>query len=190
MRKSFALNTEPHVAELGDGTELLFKPEIMSDEFLDALAEMREEQKEKTGVDVEGLSLSDADAVRAATSGLRTFLAHLMLPESAELMLRAYVERDGKRVQLGKADRVFPTFAEAKAYADSLSEKGGRARAVWGLRMPDRHLLEMLDWTVEMYTGGRRPPTSSGASAGGPAKAGTRGTGASRSKGSTRARGH
>ncbi|WP_433341743.1 hypothetical protein [Streptomyces sp. CA-253872] len=189
MRKTFARNTEPHVADLGDGTELLFQPEILSDDFMDAFVEMREEEKQRTGVDVEDVSMSDVEAVRAATSGVRTFLSRLMLPESAELLLRAHVERDGKRVQLGKADRAFATFAEAKAYADSLSDKGGRARAVWALRMPDRVLMEMLDWTVELYSGGRRPPTSSGASAGGSKTAGTRGTGASRSKGSTRARG-
>lgn len=35
MRRSFAINTEPHVAEIGD-TELFFQPEVMGDEFLDA----------------------------------------------------------------------------------------------------------------------------------------------------------
>ncbi|MBB6344354.1 hypothetical protein FHU36_000863 [Nonomuraea muscovyensis] len=34
-RRIFQLNTVPHVAEIDDDVELLFKPEVMGDEYLD-----------------------------------------------------------------------------------------------------------------------------------------------------------
>ncbi|MFF6642292.1 hypothetical protein ACFY83_34360 [Streptomyces althioticus] len=38
MRKTFALKTEPHIADIG-GTELGCEPELTGDEFMDAYAE-------------------------------------------------------------------------------------------------------------------------------------------------------
>jgi hypothetical protein len=182
VRQTFALNTEPHVAEIpGLKLELHFLPEIMGDEFLDAYAEMRETQQRETGVDVEDLPKGDVENLRKITTGLRTFLSRLMLPESAALILRVDVVRAGAVLES------FQTWEEAEEYAAGV--KGGGARPVWGLRVPDRLLLELLEWTVKLYTGGRRPPTSSGASAGPSRKGGTRSTGASRSKGSTRTAG-
>lgn len=182
MRETFALNTEPHVAEIpGLGLELEFLPEVMGDEFLDAYAEMRETQKRETGVDVEDLAAADVENLRKVTGGLRTFLSRLMLKESAALITRVDVVRGGETLES------FQSWEEAREYAEGV--KGGGARPVWGLRLPDRLLLQMLEWTVKLYTGGRRPPTSSGASAAPSRKAGTRSTGASRSKGSTRTSG-
>ncbi|MFE9319234.1 hypothetical protein ACFYNV_29745 [Streptomyces albidoflavus] len=182
MRKSFALATEPHVAELPSlGLELQFLAEVMGDEYLDAYAEMRDMQKAETGVDVDDLEGADVEKVKAASSGLRVFLSRLMLPESAELITRVDVVRGGKTVNS------FPSWDEAKAHAERV--KGGGARPVWALRLPDRVLVELLEWTVELYTGGRRPPTSSGGSSTASRKGGTRGTGTSRSKGSTRTAG-
>ncbi|WP_224281768.1 hypothetical protein [Streptomyces sp. LS1784] len=40
MRRTFTINTEPHVAEIGD-VELLFRPEVMGDEFPDAYTKLR-----------------------------------------------------------------------------------------------------------------------------------------------------
>lgn len=179
MRETFALNTEPHVAEIpGLGVELQFQPEVMGDEFLDAYAEMREGQKRETGVDVEDVDAGDVENLRKLTGGLRLFLSRLMLPESAALITRVDVVRSGDTL------KSFQSWDEAREYAEGV--KGGGARPVWGLRLPDRLLLQMLDWTLKIYTGGRRPPTSPGASAGRSSTGGTRSTGASRSKGSTR----
>lgn len=140
-RKSFALRTEPHVAEIGD-VELLFRPEVMGDEFLDGYVRLREAQKR---VDSEG---SDLEALREVSRVMREFLAGLMLPESAA------------------------TFA--------------------GMRLPDRVLVELLEWTAELYgggSGGDRPTGSSGGSAPRSPSPGTRGTVSSRSRASTLVRG-
>ncbi|MFB7496095.1 hypothetical protein ACFC09_15610 [Streptomyces sp. NPDC056161] len=182
MRKTFALNTEPHVAEIpGLGLELQFLAEVMGDEYLDAYAEMRETQKRESGVDVEDLDAADVEQLRKVTTGLRVFLSRLMLPESAALITRVDV------VEAGKTLKSFQSWEEAREHADGV--EGGGAKPAWNLRLPDRTLLQLLDWTVELYTGGRRPPTSSGGSAGPSPKAGTRGTGASRSRGSARTTG-
>lgn len=182
MRKSFALATEPHVAEIPSlSLELHFLAEVMGDEYLDAYAEMRDRQKAESGVDVDDLEGADVEKVKAASSGLRVFLSRLMLPESAELITRVDVVRGGKVVNS------FQSWDEAKEHAAKV--KGGGARPVWALRLPDRVLVELLEWTVELYTGGRRPPTSPGGSSTASRKGGTRGTGTSRSKGSTRTAG-
>lgn len=76
MRKSFALNREPHEAEIGD-TILQFVPEALGDEFLDGYMRLRDVQRAVGGDD-------DADPgdVRKVTGALREFLGELMLPES------------------------------------------------------------------------------------------------------------
>ncbi|NED09799.1 hypothetical protein G3I55_50185 [Streptomyces sp. SID6648] len=63
------------------------------------------------------------------------------------------------------------------------------ARVVDGLRLPDRVLLELVNWVIELYSGGQHPPTQSAGSSKASRPAGTRGTGTSRSMGSTRTRG-
>jgi hypothetical protein len=54
--------------------------------------------------------------------------------------------------------------------------------------LPNRIVMQLLEWAMEIY-GGDRPPTSSPASATTSPQAGTRGTASSRSRASTRARG-
>jgi hypothetical protein len=51
-------------------------------------------------------------------------------------------------------------------------------------RLPNRVVMELLSWAMEIY-GGDRPPTSSNGSAPASRPSGTRGTGASRSRAST-----
>ncbi|MFF5279396.1 hypothetical protein [Streptomyces sp. NPDC000133] len=102
-----------------------------------------------------------------------------MLPESAEVFTRLDVVVDGTPVES------FTDAAEAEAYAADLAG----ARIVDGLRLPDRVLVELLEWVVELFGGGQRPPTSSGGSAAASLPPGRRGTGVSPSKGSTRTRG-
>lgn len=133
--KSFAIRTEPHVAEIGDH-KLLFQPEAAGDEFIDAYAELQEAHK-RLDLDPNDLTGVDSDALREASVAVREFLSRFMLPESAE-------------------------------------EFGG-------LRLPDRIYVELLEWVMELYGGGR-PPTSSPASAPASPRRGTPGRGSSRSR--------
>lgn len=143
-RKSFALNVDPHIAEIGD-VELAFHPEVMGDEYLDAYGRLQETYRE-LGIGANGdLSGLTVDQLRAATGAVGAFLEELMLPESAA------------------------TFGE--------------------MRLPSRVLMELFEWSLEVYGGGGRPPTSSSGSSTPSRKAGTTGTGTSRSKGSPRTRG-
>ncbi|NEA39282.1 hypothetical protein [Streptomyces sp. SID11385] len=75
--KTFALRTEPHVAEIGD-EELAFHPEIDGDDYLDAYQEILDARRAAGDDDM------DAAQARDVTVATRAFLAKLMLPESAE----------------------------------------------------------------------------------------------------------
>lgn len=77
MRKTFALNTVPHEAEIGD-VVLKFIPEAPGDQFLDQYEQLRDVQKRASGDD------ASPDAVREVTAALREFITSLMLPESHE----------------------------------------------------------------------------------------------------------
>ncbi|MFZ4160425.1 hypothetical protein ACOZDE_18640 [Streptomyces griseoincarnatus] len=179
-KKTFALNTEPHVATVGD-TDLLFKPEVMGDEFMDALHDLQEVQKAASGVDLEDLQNLDADALRKTARALRGFLAELMLPASAELFTRVDVVADGKVVAS------YGNREEADKHAEGIAG----AKAVDTLRLPDRILVQLMEWVIELYGGGadERPPTSSSGSATRSPKGGRRGMGVSPSKASTPAAG-
>lgn len=127
---------------------------------------------------------SDANTTKSVrTAGIfaavRVFLGGLMLPESAALMLRLDVVVDGKVVEY---------FEDLDAALARAAELDG-ARVMDELRLPDRVLLQLVDWVIELYSGGQRPPTQSAGSSKASRPAGTRGTATSRSGGSTRARG-
>lgn len=181
-RKTITLNTEPHVVEIGE-VELQLQPEVMGDEFVEALGELREAQKAAAGIDIDDLSSLTPDKLRQAANGMRGFLARLMLPESADLFTRIDVVKDGKA--LGS----FHRWEEADASAAKV--KGGGAKAQWSLRLPDRAVIEIMEFAVDLYGGGstERPPTSPSASAPGSSKPGRRGMGVSPSKASTRGNG-
>ncbi|MFJ4627198.1 hypothetical protein [Streptomyces sp. NPDC088847] len=180
-RKKITLNTEPHVVEIGD-TELEFLPEVMGDEFVEAFGELKEAQKAASGLDLDDLSTLDPSLIRGAARGMRSFLARLMLPETAELFTRINV--------VDKAGKVLDSFHdqdEAKAYA----EKRKGARTVDAFPLPDRHMITIMEFVVELYGAGadERPPTSSSASATPSRKGGRRGMGVSPSRVSTPASG-
>ncbi|MFI9026298.1 hypothetical protein [Streptomyces sp. NPDC053560] len=175
--RTFTLNTEPHVATVGE-TQLLFQPEVMGDEFLDAYEALQESQK-RLGVDVNNLAAADPEALRAVVRALRLFLARLMLPESAETFARWEVRKDGETVSAHGT----PEKAEEAA-----AKVEGTVKDV-GMRLPDRVLVELLEWAVELYGGGQRPTGLSNASAPASPPPGTRGRAVSPSKASTRARG-
>lgn len=82
-RKRFAIRTEPHVAEIGDDIELLFQPEVMGDEFMDAYARLQSAQA-KLPADPEQLAQVDPEVIKQAKAAVREFLADLMVPESRE----------------------------------------------------------------------------------------------------------
>jgi hypothetical protein len=174
VRKSFALHTEPHIADIG-GTELLMQPEVMGDEFMDAYAELRDAQKAK-GVDLDNLADADPKDVRCTARALRLFLARQMLEESADLFLRLNVVKDGETLE------VFHDLDQAEEFA---AQHDG-ARVSDELRLPTRVVVELLEWVVELYGGGTRPTTSSSASSTPSRQAGRRGTGVSPSRASTR----
>lgn len=142
-RKSFTINTEPHVATVGK-YDYEFHPEVLSDEFLDGYAELKDGFK-AARIDPKELDDVDPEHLKKVTASLRVFLAKLMLPESAE------------------------RFAKE--------------------RIPDRVLVELLEWVGEVYGGSKRPPTLSTASSAPSSKGGKAGTAASRSRASTRAAG-
>lgn len=115
--KSFAINTEPHVATVGEHV-LKFEPEVIGAEFAKAYAGLKSAQKQvkKAGDDV------GPDELLAVNEGMRDFLRRFMLPESADL---------------------FDT-----------------------MKLPDRVLVQLLEWVAELYGGGsgNAPGGSSSAS--------------------------
>ncbi|MGW3565138.1 hypothetical protein ACWDSL_14805 [Streptomyces sp. NPDC000941] len=66
-KKTFALNTDPHVADIA-GTELLFQPEFMGGDFMDAYAELRDAQQ-SSGVDIDDLAGVAPSPLRAVPEG-------------------------------------------------------------------------------------------------------------------------
>jgi hypothetical protein len=180
-RKTFALETEPHVAALGDGTELHFLPEIYGDRFLDAYAELQAAQEELGSEkgDTEGLS---GDKLRALYAAIRVFLVKIMTEECADRFNRFEVSRDGEVVE------AFRTKEEADLFAETTT---GTVRVVdRSIQLPTRLLVELMEWCIELYGGGQKRPTgpSKGSSAGS-RRTGTSGKASSRSGASTSAAG-
>jgi hypothetical protein len=173
--KTFAFNTEPHVASV-NGHDLLFEPEVLGDEFLDAFTGLKEAQTAASGVDTDNLSTLDPVALRKATRALREFVARLMLPASArEFLALEVVSRDGVALSTHQ------DWDEAEQAAEQVD--GARVR--WAMQMPDRVLIQLMEWTTELYGGGAnaRPTGSSGGSAKASPRAGKSGPARSRSKG-------
>ncbi|MDP4512054.1 hypothetical protein [Nonomuraea turcica] len=177
-RQKFALNTEPHVAEIGDNIILEFRPEVMGDEFLEAWEALQETYR-TLGVDQASVSNSSAETLKTAGTAVRRFLAGFMLPESAKLYAWWEV-----RDKAGKV--VFDSGDPEEAAAQAKTVKGTTVVDV-GLRLPDRVHLELMSWITEVY--GQRPTTSSSGSAAPLPPHGTKSTASSRSKASTPARG-
>lgn len=179
-RKQFTLQHEPHVAEVGD-IELYFKPEIYGDEFLDAYSALQDTHRE-LGTDLNDLNSLSGDKLRALYGTMRTFLKELMTEESAKQFIRFEVVKAGKTVE------AFGSREEAEEHAAGL--KSGAKVVDKSMRLPDRILVQLLEWTIEIYGGSdSRPTGSSTASSPASRPAGIPGKGSSPSKGSTRARG-
>ncbi|CAL9613654.1 hypothetical protein SUDANB1_05680 [Streptomyces sp. enrichment culture] len=160
-RKSFALNTEPHEAAIGD-IVLKFIPEVYGDEFLDAYIQLRDAQKSVGG----GGENADPAELRQAMASLRAFLADLMTEESRVLFTRVDVVKGGEVLE------TFQSWDEAETYAEGVV---GGASVVQHLRLPARVLTELMEWVAELYGGGtsNRP---TGRSSGSPQPRRTPGT--------------
>ncbi|MFF4829819.1 hypothetical protein ACFY20_44595 [Streptomyces sp. NPDC001312] len=174
--KDFAVRTENHVANFGELGTLEFIPEVFGDEFLDGYSKIQDAQRALEGES--DLTKMDPLDLRRVYVSMREFLARLMTPESAARFLRFEVIKGGKVV----AD--FRSREAAEAYASELT---GAVRVEdKSMRLPDRYLVELLEWTSELYAGGGDRPTgpSSGSSRAS-RRAGTPSKGSSRSKGST-----
>nr|WP_237498022.1 hypothetical protein [Streptomyces sp. SID8377] len=148
-----------------------FLPEVMGDQFMDAYSGLIEAQRTASGIDLEDLSTVDANQLRGAARAMRTFLAELMLPESAELFTRVHVVKDGQVLMQ------LPNREAAQEYADQV--EGGPAQVVDAFPLPDRILVQLLEWVVELYGGGagERPTGPSSGSATASRRAGRRGMG-------------
>lgn len=173
--KSIAFNTEPHTANVGPHT-LLFTPEVYGDEFLDAYGRLQDVQKAVN--DGEKLADMGGQKLRHLYREMRGFLARLMVTESAEIFSR--------HVVTGPAGESIGTFVDHEEAAKAADEVEGATVEDKSLRLPDRVLVELMEWVVELYggNGGSRPTGSSNASAGRSAKGGTSGRAASRSRAS------
>ncbi|MFD3848195.1 hypothetical protein ACFWVB_20180 [Streptomyces microflavus] len=175
MKKSITLSTEPHEAEIGP-YRLFFQPEMYGDEFLDAYSQLQEVQRALSGGDVESMS---TDQLRMLYSQMRRFLSRLMTEESAAEFLR-FVVRDADGTVLS----VHTEREDAETEAARLE---GAGVADESIRLPDRVLVELLEWVVEVYGGGNRPTGSSSGSAPASSRGGPAGKGRSPSRASTRA---
>lgn len=113
--KSFAINTEPHLADVG-GTVLKFQPEVIGADFAQAYAALRTVQAK-----VKGNKASSTKHAKEEN------LDPAVLVEVHEAM-RAFVRR----------------FLLEESYA-----------AFDALRLPDRILVQLLEWTAELYGGGQ-----------------------------------
>lgn len=172
-RHKFALNQEPHVAEIGDNITLEFHPEVMGDAYLDAWERLQDAYR-SLGLDpsdTAALEKAGADAVRRLNTSMRVFLAGLMLPESAK-KYAWWEARDG-------SDTVVYEGGDPDEAARVAEQTGGTVTDV-GLKLPDRVHVELMQWIGEVY--GQRPTGSSGGSAPASPPRGRRGTASSRSK--------
>ncbi len=153
--RDFPVRTEVNVAKLGDLGELHFLPEAVGTEFLDAYQKVQEAQEALGGES--DLTKMDPKVLRQVYGAMRLFLAGLMTPESAERFLRFEVIKGAKTVAH------FRTREEADEHAREL---GGTARVNdASMRVPDRVLMDLIEWTTELYGGGNdRPSTPSSGS--------------------------
>lgn len=181
MKKTIKINTEPHECEVGPHT-LLFQPEIYGDDFLDNYSQLQEIQKEFSGADLNEVS---GTRLRGLYTEMRAFLARLMTDECADRFNRFEVHAEGKPVVAFRTREGADAHAEKIGATDRIKDES--------IRLPDRVLVELMEWVVELYGSGEgsgsRPTGSSSASARASSRAGTPGKGPSRSKGSTRAAG-
>ncbi|MFH9439022.1 hypothetical protein [Streptomyces rochei] len=180
--KDFAVRTTPHVANLGDLGSVEFVAEVFGDEFLDGYNKVQEAQAALGGET--DITKMQPDTLRQVYGAMRQFLGSLMTQESAEVWLRFEVIKGGK---------VIDHFRSSHQAHEKAAELGATARVQdrsLCSRIPDRVLVDLLEWVTELYGGGNaRPTTPSSGSSRASRRAGTPGKGSSPSKASTRTAG-
>lgn len=123
--RTFAINTTPHEAIIGD-TTLLFEPEVLGAEFAQAYDMLRTVQQKVKGAEggkASSTKHAKADSVDASvladlSDAMRVFVATFLLDESRE------------------------------AFA--------------GMRLPDRVLVQLMEYAAELYGGGSGNPDAAG----------------------------
>lgn len=106
--KSFAINTEPHVFDVG-GTELLLQPEVIGADFAQAYAELRAVQSKVKGNKASSTKHAKEENLDPAVlvevhDAMRSFIKRFMLPESQTVF-------DGMKLP----DRILVAMLEATA---------------------------------------------------------------------------
>lgn len=163
-RRQFTINKSPHVAELGDGLELHFLPEVAGDEFLEGYVRLQEAYRGLGDASANDAAGMDFSAVAGTIRDLRSFLFSLLMPESRKMFTRFVV------VKAGVEEGAYLTREEAEGAAE---EAEGATVRDDSLQLPLRVLMEILEWVAELYGGGQRPTGSSTASSS-PSPRGTR----------------
>lgn len=112
--KTFALNTEPHVAVIGD-QRFEFLPEVVGAEFAGSYAklkDMRDRVRAPKGAKAkaDAADIVDAELLASLSESMRSFIRGFLLPASAEAFDKA--------------------------------------------RLPDRILVELIEWVAALYGGG------------------------------------
>lgn len=80
-QKSFHLNTEPHIAIIGE-YKFLFQPETNGAKFATAYEGLKEAQSVVAAAKGDDVT---AEGLRSVSTAMRTFLATFLMPESAAL---------------------------------------------------------------------------------------------------------
>lgn len=141
--KSFAIQTTPHLAKIGDVT-LSFVPEANGSELIQNYSKLRKIQK---GVNLEDHPEEALKVIRAA----REFLGSLMLDESQKIFTTLDVKM---------GDQVIGSFTTMEAAEKHASEFVG-AKIVDRFPLPQRVMTELTEWALEILGGGGRPTGSS-----------------------------
>lgn len=80
-QKTFHINTDPHVATVGE-YQFLFQPEANGAKFATAYEGLKEAQSVVAATKGDGVT---AEGLRSVSAAMRTFLATFLMPESAAL---------------------------------------------------------------------------------------------------------
>ena len=138
-RRRFGLNVEPHEADLVDAT-YQFLPEAYAEDMLGAWEAVTPPSKEEITAAAEAAGVTeDRIRVEGGTARLREFLGKLMLPASRAEFDRMEPVLDGEGAPVLGDD--------------------GEPKMQLAHRYPDRVLVEMQRWLLEVY--GLRPTSRS-----------------------------
>lgn len=138
--KNFAINTEPHRANLSQDRFLLFEPEVDGAVFFQQFARFRETQARASaaGEDASG------EEIVAVPIAMRAFLVRFMLPESRDAATRIDVTKDGKALE---------SVHDWDA-ARTCEKKHPGSEAQYHLPISVPTLTKLVEWLAVEYGGG------------------------------------